>query len=109
MHDEDSIKAIAATLQQYDLLPVATVFSVEELHRNIADKINILVTTDFSRLISILYRLDIAEKKLKALLSHSKNTPAGDIIATMIFERQLQKMESRRAFRSTGSCDEEKW
>lgn len=108
MMDETTIKEVADELQKYAVVPVAS-YSYEQLHAAIAAKINELITHNFSRLVAFLYQLDISEKKLKVLLGQSTNTPAGDIIATMIIERQLQKIEARKAFKTNGFSDEEKW
>lgn len=85
--------------------------SIDELRKKIADYINPLISNDFNKLISILYRLDINETKLVQLLHDTPGQDAGMIIADLIIERQLQKIKSREAFRKPGSdIDEnEKW
>jgi len=109
MNTEEGVIEVAEALHQYNLLPSPTAGNFEQLHRAIAAEINFLITSDFSRLISILYRLDISEKKLKDYLQLPGDTPAGKVIAEMIIERQLEKIESRRKFKNTRFCDEEKW
>jgi hypothetical protein len=72
--------------------------------------INQLINRDFSQLVFLLYRLDIDEKKLKDILSLENGEDAGSIISKLIFERQLQKIKSRREFRRDYDIDEsEKW
>ena len=82
----------------------------EELEALLAEMINDLILRDFSRLIQILYRVDVSEQKLKDLLKQYPNTTAGSIIAPLIIERQEKKIESRNSFgkHQTGS-DEERW
>jgi hypothetical protein len=76
----------------------------------LTEKINSLITTDFDRLISILYRIDVSEAKLKYWLKENPAEDAARIIASLIIERQIQKMESRRQFKKTDLADEEeKW
>lgn len=79
--------------------------------QKLAEYINLLINTDFTKLIYILYRLDISEKKLKQLLAGEQQTDAGGLIANMIIERQLQKIQSRKQYRmqDDGIADEEKW
>lgn len=79
--------------------------------QKLAEYINLLINTDFNKLIYILYRLDISEKKLKQLLAGEQQTDAGGLIANMIIERQLQKILSRKQYRmqDDGIADEEKW
>ena len=77
----------------------------------LADKINELLISDFQKLVSILYRMDISEAKLKHLLKENPTVDAGVIIADMMIERQLQKIKSRQqnSKRDENISDEEKW
>ena len=74
-------------------------------------RINELLNTDFSRLVAILYRMDVSETKLRKLLQDNPGTDAGNIIAELMIERQLQKIKSRREYkqRDNNINDEEKW
>ena len=76
----------------------------------LAKIINHLINHDFSRLVGVLYRVDVSEHKLKLLLKEYPDTAAGSIIATLIMERQEQKIESKKKFRSGDvESDEERW
>lgn len=77
---------------------------------NLAAYIRNLINSDFQKLISILYRLDVSEKKLKNLLAQT-NSDAGFVIADAIIERQSEKIISRKNFSSPGKniSEEEKW
>jgi hypothetical protein len=77
----------------------------------LADKINELVDTQFQKLVSILYRMDVSETKLKQLLSNNPGTDAGLIIADLMIERQKEKIRSRQEFskRDDNISDDEKW
>ena len=66
------------------------------LFEELSSCINKLIVEDFERLVSILYRLDIDEKKLEYLLTQNTNENASDTIATLILQRQLQKIKSRQ-------------
>lgn len=86
--------------------------SMDEVKHIIADHVNLLISNNFNKLISILYRLDINESKLKQLLADSHDEDAGMIIAELIIERQKQKIISRERFQTKGenNIDEnEKW
>ncbi len=61
--------------------------------------INRLVNTDFNRLISILRRIDVSEKRVRESLAENPNNHlAGELILNLIIERQLQKIESRKKY-----------
>ena len=80
--------------------------AIEEL----AARINELIAKDFQQLISILYRMDINELKLRSLLETNPGEDAAGIIAAMMIERQLQKIKSRRESQQDDNIsDEEKW
>jgi len=75
------------------------------------EKINDLINTDFQKLVSILYRMDVSEKKLKQLLIENIGTNAALIIADLMIERQAEKIRSREQFnkRDENISDDEKW
>lgn len=84
--------------------------SLEELKRKLAVHINHLIQSNFEKLVSLLYRIDISESKLKYLLQENKGEDAGNTIAELIIERQLQKIESRKKSRGNENIsDEEEW
>lgn len=85
--------------------------SFEELQTTLAAYINHLIKTDFEKLVALLYRIDVSEGKLKNFLSNSPNEDAGNTIAALIIERQLQKIKFRNQFKQPNSdFDEEgKW
>jgi hypothetical protein len=84
-----------------------------QLEALLADKLNILIRDDFNGLVGLLYRIDINEGRLRELLRLNKGTDAGKIIARLIIDRQLQKIESRKTFGKNNpeenDCGEEKW
>ena len=84
--------------------------SLEELKQKLAVHINHLINHDFEKLVYYLYRIDVNEKKMRALLEKEEGENAARLIADLIIERQLQKIESRKksAF-DKNIPDEEKW
>jgi len=82
----------------------------DALKKILAEQINYLIQSDFQKLVNILYRVDINEAGLKKVLNENAGTDAGEIIATLIIERQLQKLKSRQQFRGNDPIPEdEKW
>ncbi len=108
--EDNSLQEMANAIPEFQLELNSAGYSYDEFKKLLAAKINILINTNFSKLVGILYRLDISENKLKELLAYASDKPAGDVIATMIIERQMQKIESRKKFRQDGDISEdEKW
>ena len=77
----------------------------------LTERIDYLIQTDFNKLVSILYRLDVSEMKLSQMLKEHPGTDAAEIIARMIIERQREKIKSRAAFKNPGDDipEEDKW
>lgn len=74
--------------------------SQEELKKVLAQYLDRLIIEDFSLLISLLYRIDIPQEKASlALAEKNEVTSAGEILAELIIQRQLQKIKTRRAYR----------
>jgi hypothetical protein len=105
-HHTDMIPA----LRQSFNIEIPMDVSPDALKKILAEQINHLILSDFQKLVNILYRVDINEAALKQLLKENPETDAGDIIATLIIERQLQKLKSREQFRTNDTIpDDEKW
>lgn len=85
--------------------------SYSELHAQLSSYLNELIKNDFDKLISYLYRIDVGEQKLKSLLQQNPVEDAGNIIASLIIERQKQKIKTRQQFsqRENNFDEEEKW
>jgi hypothetical protein len=77
----------------------------------LTEKIDQLINNDFQKLVSILYRMDVSETKLKQLLNENAGTNAALIITDLMIERQEQKIISRQKFRKKDDNinDDEKW
>ncbi len=71
-----------------------------ETRDRLIDLLNELINKDFEALIQLLYRVDVNEKKIRAYLSEKNHEDAAAVLADLIIERQLQKIESRKNYRS---------
>jgi len=83
----------------------------EEVESALAESLNSLIRDDFNGLVQLLYRIDVEEPRLRYLLQQHKGEDAGRIIARLIIDRLLKKIETRRQY-SAGKKDipeDEKW
>lgn len=82
-----------------------------ELVEKLSHIINQMIENDFPKLVQILYRIDISEKKLKQKLSDIGSENAGKTIALLLVERQKQKELFKKQYSSSSniSVDEEQW
>lgn len=82
----------------------------DSLYLILKEEVNRLINEDFNKLVQILYRIDVPEKKLRQVLSDNPSTDAADIIAKMIMERQMEKARLRAAFKTNRDIpDDERW
>jgi len=85
--------------------------SFTELKEKLSGYINQLIRLDFDKLVVLLYRIDVNEAKLKYILRENPNQNAGDLIAELIIERQIQKINTREQFKSDQNegMNDERW
>ncbi len=105
----NNTELIKRELEKFDIR-----FTASEDHNDIFNELaaylDHLVVHNFNTLISLLYRMDISEKKLNQLLRDASGINVGTIIAQLIIERQLQKIEARKSFVPKNDIpDDEKW
>jgi hypothetical protein len=93
------VPALQSDLNHSFGLDLPETATIEMLEGVLAERINTMINADFNRLISLLYRIDVSETKLKQLLKENTGTDAGLLIARLVLERQWQKIETRRKYR----------
>lgn len=80
------------------------------LKSELAVYLNDLLLHDFHTLVQLLYRVDVPEKKIKAVLQQNLTEDAGNLLADLLLQRQQEKQETKKRFRfPDGASDEERW
>jgi hypothetical protein len=103
-------EAITESINKEMGLMLPAVTSEEDLVNKLSAYINQLINNNFSELIRLLYRIDINENRLKHLLKEKAGQDAGEIIARLIIDRQIQKINTRSSFPAASDIpDDEKW
>jgi hypothetical protein len=77
--------------------------SKEEILQQLANKIVTLIERNPEHFFQLMYRLDVPEAKLDAAL---KTEDAAHSIAELVYNRQLQKIESRQQNRNNEITDD---
>lgn len=106
------LRETAAWAQDNFEISVPVNVSYEQLEEILAGKLQQLISEDFSRFIFLLYRTDVAEKKVKGILEDAatRGEDPYKAIAALIIERQLQKIISRATYKQHDlPDDEERW
>ena len=68
--------------------------------------INDMIKEDFSKLVQLLYRIDVSEVKLKNILKEHPNEDAGKLIAQIVIERLAATKKARESFSTKSSSIE---
>lgn len=108
MTEQDNIFLVQQQLsEEFNMQPVP---HYEEWRSKLAEVINHLIQTDFTQLVNILYRMDVSETRLKQVLAQEPGANAGQLIAALMVERQLEKINTRSRYRAPNDIpDDEKW
>jgi hypothetical protein len=73
----------------------------------LTESVNDLIKYDFKRLVQLLYRLDVSEKKIRDSLSANEGEDAAKLIATLFLERQIEKIKTRQSFKTFNPEEDE--
>ena len=80
--------------------------TIEELKLLLSGYISHLISNNPDKLVSILSRVDVSEKMLKANLQNQDEN-ASSIMAQMIIDRQMEKIKTRERYRSSDDISED--
>ena len=118
-NDKKSISHFHMSENKSNNFSIETFFSIldskqlqnEELLQQLANTINQMILNHFDQLIQLLYRIDVNEMKLKTILKENPNEDAGMIIAKLIIQRQIQKINLRKEINSKleDALGDEEW
>lgn len=73
--------------------------SKDDLIAAIADKVLNYLDGDAELLFSYLYRLDIEESKIKYILSQQDHLPTHMGLAHLIYDRQMERIQTKKSFK----------
>ncbi len=100
---------IESLSNEFSMEPLPS-FDFEVFKSILEGQINYMITHDFHKLASILYRVDVSEAKLRKLLSDHQDEAAASILANLIIDRQMEKIKSKEQFKSQEEIpDEDQW
>ena len=104
---QELVPAINQSME-IELSPTGT---YEQLREKLSVRINEMIQHDFEKLVFHLYRIDVDEARMRALLADKSDENAGGLIADLIIERQLQKLKAKKEFsqKTETESGEEKW
>jgi hypothetical protein len=87
------------------ILDIATIQQLKKA--DLIAAINHLIVHDFEQLVSLLYRIDVNESKIKLLLQNNPDTNAAELMADAIIQRLAEKQQAKAQYQSPPPTDEE--
>lgn len=96
MTDNDLQNASALVREPFELENVPPPTSEEELLALLADRIAEMLEHRPEYLMSLLYRLDVLEKKIHPVMRPAAPEPANWGLARLVLERQKERAETKR-------------
>lgn len=78
----------------------SNVLTLEEIHFILTARIRELLDKNVERLVSILYRIDVGQKKTDEIFNNPSKDEIAALVADAVIERQLQKVKTRRKYSS---------
>ena len=71
----------------------------EELFEQILPEIERLMENNYQRLLDLLYRIDVSEKKVAAEVNNCSAKELANVLTDLILKRELQKVVTRNYFK----------
>ncbi len=109
MPDDILAQTTALVRAPFELENAAEPASEEELLALIAERIADLLEHQPEYLMSLLYRLDVLEKKIVPVMHPGAPEPANVGLARLVLERQKQRLETKRTIKPAPLKDMEGW
>ncbi len=79
-------------------LASGNIVSFEEIHRVLTERIHELLEKNLEKLIFILYRIDVGQKKTDEIFNNPSKEEIASLLATAVIDRQLEKVKTRRKY-----------
>ncbi len=92
-------KEISQALAVYFALPDG-IDDFEIIRQKLIEEIQYLIDYDLNKLWNVLYRIDVAEKKVKEVIATTPYTEHAARIADLIIQRQQEKIISRKKYKT---------
>ncbi len=96
MREDLFLQTTALIREPFDLENTPPPTNEQELLALLADRIGDLLEQQPEYLMSLLYRLDVLEKKIRPVMHPAAPEPANWGLARLVLERQIQRAETKR-------------
>lgn len=77
--------------------------SMSDVRLFLIERITRLLASNMDLLMSALYRIDVYEHKVKAAFSTTHPDQLAEVLADLVIERQIQKIQIRQSYKDSNS------
>ncbi|HEY3250310.1 MAG TPA: hypothetical protein VGK25_04255 [Ignavibacteria bacterium] len=102
---EESKELTEAISSRFELAKAETL-TLEDLKKALCIRIRDLLDKNVERLLSMLYRVDLSQKRLDEIFEKGSKDDIALKIADAVIERQLQKIKTREFYKKDGIASE---
>ena len=95
----ENAETTALIVRDFELTAPDKPMTVAELLAYLADVIGYMIEKRLDYLLSLLYRLDVSEKKINHALMPGNTEDANVALARLVIERQKQRIATKKAYR----------
>ncbi len=103
MDKDPSAKSLIA--KNFELENSHEAMSEEEFTKHLANRIAYMLDHETDMVFSLLYRLDIYEEKINAVLANRKIVSPDVGLAKLIIERQKERLATKKKFKKEGESN----
>jgi hypothetical protein len=105
MENETLQQTAALIARDFELQSTEETLTEEELLRLLAYQVAYMIDHQLEVLLSLMYRLDVDERKVAAALSPLSPEPPNINIARLVLERQKQRIFTRQHYKQETNWD----
>ena len=105
MDDKDLKKTAELVLRDFELETDKETISEEELLQLLANQLAYMIEYRLEFLLSLMYRLDIDERKINAALSPEAKVPPNIGLAKLVLQRQKQRVFTKKFYKQEQGLD----
>jgi hypothetical protein len=96
----ENAETTALIVRDFELTTPQNPMTEAELLHYLADVMAYMIENRLDYLLSLLYRLDVAEKKINQALMPGHPEDANVALARLVIERQKQRIATKKAYRA---------
>lgn len=104
---ENEIKDVYSIISRNFEVETSGELTIESLVKLLSLRIRELLDRNLEKLVSIMYRIDLNQAKVDKIFENTSKDEIAYQLSELIIERQIEKVRTRRLYKSTGGQIEE--